>query len=196
MAVPRAAEARDDVCVARGHAAGHLDDMHKAEAGEPDTPDGGAQQLEQLERLISSLEARRAASCDLSDGSPTPASPRALTPNSVPARNSNFWREVSPQLSYIDGSSSCGASYGRSVSWNLAELSPADPIPRSPRPDHRASSDSLKPARQQDSTPSLPALNPITKFASDTLCSPSHPAVAHSVVQVEKGDIKTKIRSG
>ncbi|KAG7154937.1 Transmembrane protein 117-like [Homarus americanus] len=162
--------------------------------GQPDTPYGGTLQLEQLERLINSLEARRAASCDLSDGSPTPASPRALTPNSVPTRNSNFWREVSPQLSYIDGGSSGGASYGRSVSWNLAELSSADPVPRSPYPDHRSSADSLKPPRSQDPTPPLPALNPITKFASDTLCSPSHPTVAHSVVQVEKGDIKTKIQ--
>ncbi|KAK8739321.1 hypothetical protein OTU49_003576 [Cherax quadricarinatus] len=164
------------------------------DGGEPESPDGGMLQLEQLERLIKSLESRRAASCDLSDGSPTPASPRALTPNSVPARNTNFWREVSPQLSYIDGGSSGSTSYGRSVSWNLAELSSSEPSARPAYPDHRASTDSLKPALSQDQTPALPALSPITKFASDTLCSPSHPAVAHSVVQVEKGDIKTKIQ--
>lgn len=167
--------------------------MQQAGCGELETHDAGMFQLEQLEQLIKTLEARRAASCDLSDGSPTSASPRALTPSSIPARSINFWREVSPQLSYIDGGSSGGTSYGRSVSWNLAELSPADPAaPRSPFHDHRASADSLKPA--QDPTPSLPALAPITKFASDTLCSPSHPLVAHSVVQVEKGDIKTKIQ--
>ncbi|XP_047490895.1 uncharacterized protein LOC125040384 [Penaeus chinensis] len=187
--------------------------------------DGGSQQLEQLERLITSLEARRAASCDLSDGSVTPASPRALTPSSAPSRN-NFWREVSPQLSYIDGGSSCGGgsgSYGRSVSWNLGELCAdnAHPAPVTPTPQHtglhhnpahshdlRSSADPLnlpnyRPYPSQYSrfprnpTPSLPALAPITKFASDTLCSPSPPhapATAHSVVQVEKGDIKTKIQ--
>lgn len=169
-----------------------LGTMQQAGGGGTHSPDGALQHLEQLENLIRTVEARRAISCDLSDGSPTPASPRALTPNSNPGRNSNFWREVSPQLSYIDNGSSCGASYGRSVSWNLSELPGNECAPRSPYPDHHASSDSLKP--RQDAAPPLPPLTPITKSASDTLCSPSHPPVAHSVVVEEKGDIKTKIQ--
>lgn len=171
--------------------------MQQPGGGGAHTPDGALHHLEQLEQLIKTVEARRAASCDLSDGSPTPASPRPLTPTSVPGRSPNFWREVSPQLSYIDNgsscSASCGASYGRSVSWNLSELPGADECGRrSPFPDYHASSDSLKP--HQDAAPPLSPLSPITKSASDTLCSPSHPPVAHSVVQVEKGDIKTKIQ--
>ncbi|XP_064113173.1 transmembrane protein 117-like isoform X2 [Macrobrachium nipponense] len=170
--------------------------MEVAEGGGRDSPEGGAQQLEQLERIITTLEARRAASCDLSDGMPTPISPRALTPTSALSRHFNFWREVSPQLSYIDGGSSCGgASYGRSVSWNLAELS-GDAMPRSPYPDYHSSADPLKITSPQDlHAPSLPALAPITRFASDSLYSPTRPTtIAHSVVQVEKGDVKTKIQ--
>ncbi|XP_045119048.1 transmembrane protein 117-like isoform X2 [Portunus trituberculatus] len=166
--------------------------MQKAGGGGAHTPDGALQHLEQLEQLIKTVEARRAASCDLSDGSPTPASPHPLTPTSIPSRNANFWREVSPQLSYIDGGSSCGASCGRSVSWNLSDLPGNECGPRAPRSDYRASSDSLK--LHQNGTPPLPPLTPITKSASDTLCSPSHQPAAHSVVEVEKGDIKTKIQ--
>lgn len=180
---------RDGEQEAGGEAGHPLGVMQQAGGGGAQSPDMALQHLEQLENLIRTVEARRAASCDLSDGSPTPASPRALTPNSIPGRNSNFWREVSPQLSYIDGGSSCGASYGRSVSWNLSELPGGECGHRSP---YHASSDSLKP--RQDASPPLPPLTPITKSASDTLCSPSHPPVAHSVVEVEKGDIKTKIQ--
>ncbi|XP_050693016.1 transmembrane protein 117-like isoform X2 [Eriocheir sinensis] len=159
--------------------------MQQVGGGGAHSPDMALQHLEQLESLIRTVEARRAASCDHSDGSPTPASPRPLTPNSIPSRNSNFWREVSPQLSYIDGGSSCG----RSVSWNLSELPGSECGHRSP---YHTSSHSLKP--RQDASPPLPPLTPITKSASDTLCSPSHLPVAHSVVEVEKGDIKTKIQ--
>ena len=162
---------------------------------------GGNEQLEQLERLICRLEARRAASCDLDEGPqpPSPTTPRALTPTSAPtSRSYNFWRDVSPQLSYIDGSTTSSGgpaiTYGRSVSWNLTDLDGPkaflgefdDRCHNLDVPDHRPSSDfSITP---------LPSLKPLSRYASDSICSPGAPPAQHAVVQVEKGDIKTKIQ--
>ena len=166
---------------------------------------GGSEQLEQLERLICRLEARRAASCDLDEGQQPPSSPttpRALTPTSAPtSRSYNFWRDVSPQLSYIDGSTTSSGGpvhYGRSVSWNLTDLQG----PKAFLGEFDQSCNNLdkpgqnRPSSELDITPpALPALKPLSRYASDSICSPTAPPNAqHAVVQVEKGDIKTKIQ--
>ena len=150
--------------------------------------------LEQVEHLIKRLEAQQHKEDGSCPGTPS----RSLTP----PQHHDFWREMSPQLSYIDGSSvsSVGPSYGRSVSWNLAELE------GSPRAPH-----SLDPL---DKGAPLPSLTPLARHASDSLCSPSgqcrldvprpfgfssnpdpperlSPQLA--VVRVQKSAVKTKI---
>ncbi|XP_076069426.1 transmembrane protein 117-like isoform X2 [Oratosquilla oratoria] len=179
-----------------------------------------------VEEEYSRAPNRRAASCDLVDApdTPTPITPRALTPGSVSsittptprAINSssggNFWRDVSPQLSYIDGSigsslstrwpsggTSANAPYGRSISWNLGDSIDHDQPPSPMRHLTLEGGDLPKRASSHEgasgtASPTLPSLQPITRFASDSLCSPSALPTKNSVVQVEKGDIKTKIQ--
>lgn len=117
--------------------------------------------LERVEHFIRRLEAHRQQRGE-----------DAASPSSPSSPHTDFWRQMSPQLSYIDGSSisSVGPSMDRPRLPSSSEHSREFEAP--PRAPH-----SLDPLDwkheppERGGFPPLPSLTPLARHASDSLCS-------------------------
>ena len=120
--------------------------------------------LEHVETLIRHLEAKQ----QKEDGKVPSSPPYPVTPPNAPVHD--FWREMSPQLSYIDGSSASSMDHslhGRSISWNLTDLDGTlNNAPHSLDP-----LDIYNGSHNKSANVPLPTLIPLARHASDSLCS-------------------------